>query len=87
MRVTCTVALLLRCFTREVKVLPGAKETGIGEKLTEKANKHVAEVLKQQQQPGSTHKRKATVYEWDTCKDWKIRFGQRDNYGFHLILV
>ena len=41
-----------------MKVLPGAEETGIGEKPTEEANKRVAEVLEQQQQPESTHKRK-----------------------------
>ena len=40
-----------------MKILPGAEETGIGEKSTKEANKRVAEVLKQQQQP-ATRKRK-----------------------------
>ena len=35
MRVTCAAALLVQCFAREVKVLPGAEE---GETPTEKAN-------------------------------------------------
>ena len=63
MRVTCAAALSLRCFTWEVKVLSGAEE---GKKPTEEANKRVAEVLDQQQQPQSTRKRKATVYSSET---------------------
>ena len=49
-----------------MKVLPGAEETGVGEKPTE-ANKRVAEVLEQKQQHESKRKRKATVYSSETC--------------------
>ena len=51
---------LVLCLLWEVKVLPGAEER------TEKANKRVAEVLEQQQQPESTRKRKATDYPSET---------------------
>ena len=72
MHVTCVAAFfpsgtmsLLQYFTRKVKVLlsesEGAEETGIGEKPTEEANTRVGEVF-EQQQPGCTHKRKATIY-------------------------
>ena len=63
MHVMCAAALLLQCFTREVKVLPGSEE---GKKPTEEANKHVAEVLEQQQQPESIRKRKATIHSSET---------------------
>ena len=69
MHVTCAAALSLQCFTQEVKVLPGSEE---GKKPTEEANKCVAEVHEQQQQPKSIRKRKATVYSSKTCKDWKV---------------
>ena len=67
-----------------MKVLPGAEE---GEKPTEEGNKRVAEVLVQQQQPESTRKPLTRARHRDMCEDWKVRFGQRDDYGFYLILV
>ena len=76
----------LQYFTREVKVLPGVEETGISKKLTE-ANKNVAEMLEQQQQPESTHKWKPTVYSSESCEDLKVRFCQRHDYGFYLIIL
>ena len=50
-----------------MKVLPGAEETGVGEKPTEEANKRVAEVFEQQQQHESARKRKATAYSSEIC--------------------
>ena len=94
MRVTCAAAFfpseamsLLWYLTREVKVLPGAEERGIGKKLTEEANKRVGEVLKQLQQPGSTLQQGARRSFGKNCEEvqatvLKGDFRARENWRF-----
>ena len=55
---------LLRYFA---KVVSTPEETGIREKPTAEANKHVAEVLERQQLGQSNHMRTVTVHSKESC--------------------